>query len=463
MMKFNEKELKIIKDLEVKGFKLLEKDSGFLATNSVIKVICDKQHETEGIVNNLVRLNGCPSCKKMKPFYKLKSILEDYGYTVITKDFEYGGSESSISYKCDKGHYQEQRVRYIRRGRKCYECRKYGTYDKVVSDFISEGYTMITTRDEYIDTKTNVAYRCNLGHVVSANVSDLSQGNRCPECNHIRQSERFRTPKDLVLKEFHDSGYQVLNGDANYKNSSSVFTVNCPKGHEWKTSVTNFRIGGRCKKCANEKLSEDRRRPLDDVLKIFTDSEYSIVDNNYVYENSYSVFKVMCPEGHIYNTTVNNFNSGYRCNTCSTPKGEKHSQWKGGITPLQNHIRTYILPWKIDSFNNADYTCFITGSIKRKKLIVHHHKNFSDILSETLLDLNYDIKSIVNEYSKEEMINIEELCLTKHYKYGLGTVMNEDAHNLFHQVYSRHNNTMEQVLEFKKDYENGKYPELLNL
>lgn len=55
---------------------------------------------------------------------------------------------------------------------------------------------------------------------------------------------------------------------------------------------------------------------------------------------------------------------------------------------------------------------------------------------------------------------IENICLKKHYEYGLGIVMTEDIHILFHKVYGTRNNNYEQVLEFKKDYLLGKYDDV---
>ena len=40
--------------------------------------------------------------------------------------------------------------------------------------------------------------------------------------------------------------------------------------------------------------------------------------------------------------------------------------------------------------------------------------------------------------------------------------MNEHIHKLFHSIYGRVNNTMEQVLEFKQDYLNGKFDDVLS-
>lgn len=96
-------------------------------------------------------------------------------------------------------------------------------------------------------------------------------------------------------------------------------------------------------------------------------------------------------------------------------------------------------------------------SESKDNLIVHHVKNYSDILDETLYDLGLTIKSSISDYSKEELLSIENLLIEKHYEYGLGIVMTKEIHSLFHKTYGFKNNNLNQILEFKENYKNGFY------
>ena len=67
------------------------------------------------------------------------------------------------------------------------------------------------------------------------------------------------------------------------------------------------------------------------------------------------------------------------------------------------------------------------------------------------MDENKEPKQI-SEYSKEELNNITNLCVELHYKYELGVCLTEEEHKLFHSIYGRENNTIEQYKEFKQQY-----------
>lgn len=105
------------------------------------------------------------------------------------------------------------------------------------------------------------------------------------------------------------------------------------------------------------------------------------------------------------------------------------------------------MPWKNDSFNLYNNKCDITNS--SNKNIIHHHKNFSDIVKEVLNTLNLEIKYNLSEYSELDLKLIEKLSLELHYKYGLGICISQDEHKLFHKIYGKKNNTKEQYDEFK--------------
>ena len=99
-------------------------------------------------------------------------------------------------------------------------------------------------------------------------------------------------------------------------------------------------------------------------------------------------------------------------------KGEKHYNWKGGITNNNNKIRNseeYRL-WRKSCFERDNFTCQKTG-VSGGKLIVHHINNFADFP-----ELRFAIDN--------------------------GITLSEEAHIRFHKLYGRSNNTKEQLEEF---------------
>lgn len=70
------------------------------------------------------------------------------------------------------------------------------------------------------------------------------------------------------------------------------------------------------------------------------------------------------------------------------PKGEKHYNWKGGITPVTTKIResTEYARWRQSVFERDQYTCVICG---RESCLLHadHRKPFSFYVDEIRLSI----------------------------------------------------------------------------
>ena len=101
--------------------------------------------------------------------------------------------------------------------------------------------------------------------------------------------------------------------------------------------------------------------------------------------------------------------------------GEKHWNWKGGITPENNRIRGWIeyRLWREAIFARDNWTCQKTG-IRGEKLHPHHIKNFAQFP-----ELRFAIDN--------------------------GITLSEKAHRKFHKEYGKENNTREQLEEFLKE------------
>jgi hypothetical protein len=99
-------------------------------------------------------------------------------------------------------------------------------------------------------------------------------------------------------------------------------------------------------------------------------------------------------------------------------RGEKHWNWKGGISPERELIRESIesQKWKKDCLIRDKFTDQKYGTIGGK-LVVHHILNFSSH-PETRFDINN------------------------------GITLSEKAHDEFHHKYGNRNNNREQLMEF---------------
>ncbi|MGN0966184.1 MAG: HNH endonuclease [Candidatus Coprovivens sp.] len=94
--------------------------------------------------------------------------------------------------------------------------------------------------------------------------------------------------------------------------------------------------------------------------------------------------------------------------------GEKHWNWKGGITPLARRLREFFGVNQVIKILERDhYKCQMCGS--KKNLQVHHIKHFKDILKR-ILDEHPDLDPITNinelyniAVKDKEFLNLDNL------------------------------------------------------
>lgn len=119
---------------------------------------------------------------------------------------------------------------------------------------------------------------------------------------------------EYVKQVFEKEGYILLSTE--YKNSCTKLDIMCDKGHQYQATYNAFQSGYRCPICANN-------IPIsyDNVKKCFEQEHYTLISTSY--KNNRTKLNVICPEGHKWYTSYNNFQIGNRCNICSGTK--KHS------------------------------------------------------------------------------------------------------------------------------------------
>jgi len=99
-------------------------------------------------------------------------------------------------------------------------------------------------------------------------------------------------------------------------------------------------------------------------------------------------------------------------------KGEKNGSWKGGVTPINQKIRSSLKykKWTYGVFKRDNWTCQKT-KIKGCKLVAHHIQNFSEYP---------ELRFVIDN----------------------GITLSKESHKLFHHIYGKKRNTKEQLLEF---------------
>ena len=272
----------------------------------------------------------------------------------------------------------------------------------------------------------------------------------CKDCVKQYLRNKFSFKYEDVKKYIEEYGFTLI--DENYENAHKKMNIICNVcGENFKISFNNFqKEKHKCPKCSYKARAEERKFDKGFVEFFINNAGYELIGD---YINCDTKMDIKCDNGHIFKMNFYDFkNRNRRCPECYKQKdksGKNSPSWKGGITPLSNHLRGIIDDWKRDSFKKYNYECCITHT--KEDLIIHHIYSFNTIIEECLSYLNLNIKPI-SEYSQDELKKIEDLCVELHYKYGLGVCICKEVHNKFHSIYGKGNNTSEQWDEFIKKY-----------
>lgn len=116
-----------------------------------------------------------------------------------------------------------------------------------------------------------------------------------------------------------------------YINSRTKLEVRCPKGHLYKTTWSNFVRQG-CPICK----FENRKLTYDYVKKEIESDGYKLISKTF--NSKKDKLKIICPKGHVYKTTWNNFKSGNSCKECFN---EKFNKFKSENTHLKDNELNY--------------------------------------------------------------------------------------------------------------------------
>jgi hypothetical protein len=190
-----------------------------------------------------------------------------------------------------------------------------------VKDFIEkEKYTLLST--SYINNKSKLKLKCPSGHTWSISYNSFNSGCRCLYCSGKKQYS-YEFVKKFIEKE----GYILLS--STYENSKKKLNMMCDKGHIFEMSFGTFKNANhRCNIC-----SGNQNYNIKQVNEIIEKEGYSLLSNEY--KNNKQKLKLKCTNGHVYNTRLDNFQSGQRCPRCY--------QIKGGSQPekeITDHIKS---------------------------------------------------------------------------------------------------------------------------
>lgn len=315
------------KIVEERGYELLEinrKRNKKGKSKVYIKIKCDKGHTTEMQWDNFMQGKNCKYCANNVAFtYKeVKEYIESFGYELLSEEYKNENKKILINNKnCNHEPYLTT-FSVFKRGCRCPKCgiikraesHKY-SYEEIKEYIELFNYELLS--ENYNGNKGYLILKCPNGHEYTVTFSNFkNQSQRCPYC--------YGNAKYTIeeVREYIESfGYELLSKE--YKGSNSPLIIKCPQGHVTDTiTYSRFKLGCRCKKCADEKRGDNKKLSYEEVKGYIESFEYKLLSTEY--EKSNKKLLIQCNKKHEpYLASWNDFQQGCRCPYCNESKGEK--------------------------------------------------------------------------------------------------------------------------------------------
>lgn len=170
---------------------------------------------------------------------------ERLGHCLSSK---YVNSKKQLKWQCQKGHIWEMSPEKLPQGRWCPFCsgtRKSIEYAHNLA-VQKEGKCLSTV---YANCKSKLLWQCSEEHQWEATLDNIQQGKWCPICAHINSANSCRKYSiEYAQKTAQQKGGKCLSSI--YTNVNSRLKWQCSNNHEWNATLASIQRGSWCPYCS---------------------------------------------------------------------------------------------------------------------------------------------------------------------------------------------------------------------
>jgi len=198
------------------------------------------------------------------------------------------------------------------------------TLDLVKNEIEFFGFKLLT--ETYVNNKQKLQIKCKNHHLIEKSLDKFKQNPTCPFCQKTQKyTQAF---KHDFLKKI---GYKFCSNETiKYKQKQTFI---CDKNHYFVTSFEMlFSRGHKCNLC--NKYKPKNYLKVKEIIE--SSSNYKLVSDKYI--NAHEKIKIQCNHGHIYESSLSNFQAGKRCPNCWLQKKESKGSQKIKNFLIQNNI-----------------------------------------------------------------------------------------------------------------------------
>lgn len=250
-------------------------------------------------------------------------------------------SGKKVWWKCKKGHEWQATVDNRSKGYGCPYC--WGRYPikgetdlQTVNPALSNEWNYEKNGNLSPDSFTanssrKVWWKCNKDHEWQATIGSRNTGCGCPYCagkDVIEGYNDLRSVNPQLAKEWNYERNGTLKPERFTANSGQKVWWRCIHGHEWQATIDNRNSGCGCPYCASKKVLKgynDLQTMNPAVAKEWYVEKNAGLTPADVTPNSHKKVWWRCPNGHEWQSTINNRNKGRGCPTCAKSSASKRA------------------------------------------------------------------------------------------------------------------------------------------
>lgn len=223
-------------------------------------------------------------------------------------------------------------------------------YKKLINFCNKKGYTLITKKEDIINTQSEISYLCPIHGKYTTKLTSILQGKTCYKCsrqaaiynrNKNSLKERQNNLYNKATEKCKKNGYELKSNKNDILSNRSYIEYICPNHGIHKMRIANLISGRCCPECSKEYISKLFRTTLEEVILRIEKCDGHLLNPEEYINNTAKNLKILCPQcKQPFYTSLRNFtqHGGQVCKECCNTEtiGEKKIR-----IYLENHDITY--------------------------------------------------------------------------------------------------------------------------
>lgn len=175
----------------------------------------------------------------------------------------------------------------------------------------------------YFSMASKMDYICTCKRRAKISLRHFLRGQRCRSCRYRKASACRRHEYEYVKRFFAQQGCVLL--EKEYRNRKQKLLYLCKCGEEWRTALSDFSRGSRCKKCGEKRRREGRALAFEFVQLFFLKHGCTLLSPEYT--NNYTNLRFVCVCGRESRKTFGDFQNSPHCRECGIHKQQAQTRF----------------------------------------------------------------------------------------------------------------------------------------